>query len=57
MMSQPSTKRLRHTGPRVIAARMGVVCPGAWDIRDFVDDVRDSGLRRYAQHMRRRREH
>ena len=57
MMSQLSTKRLRHTGPRVIARRVGVVCPGAWDIRDFIDDVRDSGIRRYAEHMRRRREH
>lgn len=57
MMFQLSTTRLRHTGPRVIAARMGVVRLGAWDIRDFIDDVRDSGIRRYAEHMRRRREH
>jgi hypothetical protein len=42
--------RLRQTGPRVIAARMGAVCPGAWDVRDFLRTGHE------ADRMRRRRE-
>ena len=59
MMSHSSITHQRHTGPRVLAARMGVVRPGAWDIGVFIaaDAFRDRGTVTYAERMRRRREH
>jgi len=56
MIAHAFTTYLRHTGPRVLAARKGVVRPGGWDI-GVRDDFRDSGIRTCAERMRRRREH
>ena len=59
MMSHASITHQRHTGPRVIAACMGVVRHGAWDIGVFIaaDAFRDQRTATYAERMRRRREH
>jgi hypothetical protein len=59
MTSHASTTHQRQTGPRVFAARKGVVRLGTWDIGVCIaDDVfRDQGMTTYAERMRRRREH
>lgn len=58
MMSHSSVTHQRQIGPRVIAARVGVVRPGAWGIGVFAGDgFRDKGMITYAERMRRRREH
>jgi hypothetical protein len=44
--------RQRQAGPRVIAARMGAVCPGAWDVGGFYGDDTRYAL---SDRMRRRR--
>jgi hypothetical protein len=45
MMTHSRIAQLRHAGPRVFAAREGVVCPGVRDIGDVRRRERIAGLR------------